>query len=86
MKIKVNQKRENRMSLRLKIKRHLAASLDKDFFQQTICKNHLDALRIFHYPHDEKVSKDIWGVGEHTDYGLLTILMATDKGLLVKSV
>ena len=34
-------------------------------------------MRIFHYPYDEK-SQDLWAVGEHTDYGLLTILMITD--------
>lgn len=42
-------------------------------------------FRIFHYPAQEQ-SKDQWGVGEHTDYGLLTILLQDDKGgLQVKS-
>jgi isopenicillin N synthase-like dioxygenase len=33
-------------------------------------------FRIFHYPPGE----DGWGVGEHTDYGLLTILRQDDTG------
>jgi isopenicillin N synthase-like dioxygenase len=34
-------------------------------------------FRIFHYPPGDTAS---WGVGEHTDYGLLTILMQDDSG------
>lgn len=34
-------------------------------------------FRIFHYPPGDTAS---WGVGEHTDYGLLTILMQDDTG------
>jgi isopenicillin N synthase-like dioxygenase len=33
-------------------------------------------FRIFHYP----ASDGAWGVGEHTDYGLLTILAQDDSG------
>ena len=40
-------------------------------------------FRIFNYPASEQ---DTWGVGEHTDYGLLTILKQDDAGgLEVKS-
>ena len=41
-------------------------------------------MRLFHYPRDDKQDPDIWSVGEHTDYGLLTILMVSDKGLQVR--
>jgi isopenicillin N synthase-like dioxygenase len=36
-------------------------------------------FRIFHYPAAPPHSGD-WGVGEHTDYGLLTLLAQDDKG------
>ena len=55
--------------------------LDRDYFGKTICKDHLGLLRIFHYPYYEHVEVGHWGVGEHTDYGLLTIIMINDKGL-----
>jgi isopenicillin N synthase-like dioxygenase len=34
-------------------------------------------FRIFHYPPGDESG---WGVGEHTDYGLLTILLQDDRG------
>ncbi|WP_426506859.1 isopenicillin N synthase family dioxygenase [Dactylosporangium sp. McL0621] len=36
-------------------------------------------FRIFHYPPSPPASTD-WGVGEHTDYGLLTLLLQDDNG------
>lgn len=41
-------------------------------------------MSMFHYPKDIKKNSDHWAVGEHTDYGLLIILMTSDKGLQVK--
>jgi isopenicillin N synthase-like dioxygenase len=44
----------------------------------------LTLFRIFNYPPPSDPS--FWGVGEHTDYGLLTILLQDDAGgLEVKS-
>ena len=43
-------------------------------------------MRIFHYPYDPDADPSLWAVGEHSDYGLLTILMISDKGLQAKSV
>ena len=41
-------------------------------------------FRIFNYP--PPADPALWGVGEHTDYGLLTILLQDDAGgLEVKS-
>ena len=38
-------------------------------------------FRIFHYPAlPDNASADEWGVGEHTDYGLLTLLAQDDLG------
>jgi isopenicillin N synthase-like dioxygenase len=36
-------------------------------------------FRIFHYP-PQPAGTDDWGVGEHTDYGLLTLLAQDDNG------
>jgi isopenicillin N synthase-like dioxygenase len=36
-------------------------------------------FRIFHYPPSPSDADD-WGVGEHTDYGLLTLLLQDDNG------
>jgi isopenicillin N synthase-like dioxygenase len=42
-------------------------------------------FRIFNYP-PPPAGSELWGVGEHTDYGLLTILLQDDAGgLEVKS-
>jgi isopenicillin N synthase-like dioxygenase len=54
-------------------------------FSNTTCKEHLGLLRIFHYPIDNNDKPELWAVGEHTDYGLLTLLMISDKGLQVKN-
>lgn len=59
--------------------------LEKNYFRNTICKDHLGVFRLFHYPIDDKEDPEIWAVGEHTDYGLITMLLTTDKGLQVKS-
>jgi isopenicillin N synthase-like dioxygenase len=37
-------------------------------------------LRVFHYPPQQNAPADHWGVGEHTDYGFLTILKQDDVG------
>jgi isopenicillin N synthase-like dioxygenase len=60
-------------------------SLDADYFHRTYTADPTILFRIFHYP-DSGDAKDRWGVGEHTDYGLLTLL-AQDQagGLEVKS-
>jgi len=62
----------------------LSLELPTDYFESTITKDPFILFRIFHYPAQEK-SED-WGVGEHTDYGLLTILKQDNNGgLQVKS-
>ena len=60
--------------------------MDRSFFKDTICKDHFGMSNLLHYPYDPKVDQDTWGVREHTDYGLIAILMIGDKGLEVKSV
>jgi isopenicillin N synthase-like dioxygenase len=53
--------------------------LDEQWFDRNLTKDPLVLFRIFHYPPlpngDER-----WGVGEHTDYGLITILYQDPSG------
>lgn len=64
----------------------LALGLDREWFRVHLTADPTVLFRIFHYPAapvgtDE--SNDGWGVGEHTDYGLLTILAQESAGLQV---
>src|SRR5262245_51610349 len=64
----------------------LALSLDlaESYFADRYTGEPLTLFRIFNYPPPPDPS--LWGVGEHTDYGLLTILLQDDAGgLEVKS-
>jgi isopenicillin N synthase-like dioxygenase len=62
----------------------LSLGLDADWFARTYTAEPTVLFRIFHYPAGGE--PDAWGVGEHTDYGLLTLL-AQDRfgGLQVKT-
>lgn len=65
----------------------LALGLEADYFKINYTADPTVLFRIFHYPApDEAVPPEAWGVGEHTDYGLLTLL-AQDRngGLQVKT-
>jgi isopenicillin N synthase-like dioxygenase len=63
----------------------LSLGLDADYFRRTYTARPTTLFRIFHYP-PSTPSDESWGVGEHTDYGLLTLL-AQDHlgGLQVKT-
>ncbi len=62
----------------------LSLGLDPQYFRRTYTAQPTLLFRIFHYPASE--ASEGWGVGEHTDYGLLTLL-AQDHvgGLQVKT-
>jgi isopenicillin N synthase-like dioxygenase len=65
----------------------LSLGLEPCYFAERYTGDPLTLFRIFNYPFDPNRtdSKD-WGVGEHTDYGVLTILWQDDSGgLEVKS-
>jgi isopenicillin N synthase-like dioxygenase len=63
----------------------LSLGLDAQYFRAHYTADPTILLRIFHYPPDSAASEQ-WGVGEHTDYGLLTLLAQDDcGGLQVKS-
>ena len=63
----------------------LSLGLVDTYFAQHYTTDPLTLFRIFHYPPGSP-SEDTWGVGEHTDYGLLTILKQDEVGgLQIKS-
>jgi isopenicillin N synthase-like dioxygenase len=63
----------------------VSLDLDADYFAAGYTANPTVLFRIFHYPPSPPDSDD-WGVGEHTDYGLLTLLAQdTNGGLQVRS-
>jgi isopenicillin N synthase-like dioxygenase len=67
----------------------LSLGLEARYFYERYTSDPLVLLRLFHYPVEPDpaaVARRPWGVGEHTDYGLLTILKQDQQGgLQVKS-
>ena len=65
----------------------LSLGLDEGDLRERYTRDPLILFRIFNYPHAHRAQdRDSWGVGEHTDYGLLTILRQDETGgLQVKS-
>lgn len=66
----------------------LSLGLDESYFCDRYTADPLILFRIFNYPCTSVPNngEQQWGVGEHTDYGLLTILKQDDSGgLQVKS-
>ena len=56
----------------------LSLDLEESYFADRITGKPLTLFRIFNYP--APLDPTLWGVGEHTDYGLLTILLQDDAG------
>lgn len=54
--------------------------LHPSHFRRRYMSDPLILFRIFHYPPEEPAAEPTWGVGEHTDYGVLTILKQDDAG------
>ena len=64
----------------------LSLDLDAEYFSRLYTRDPLILFRIFNYPALSQATTPLWSVGEHTDYGLLTILAQDDcGGLQVKS-
>jgi isopenicillin N synthase-like dioxygenase len=57
----------------------LSLGLDAGYFAAGYTADPTILFRIFHYPPSLPQAQD-WGVGEHTDYGLLTLLAQDDSG------
>ncbi len=55
----------------------LALGLAASYFAEHLTHRPTNLFRIFHYPAGDATR---WGVGEHTDYGLLTLLRQDDRG------
>ena len=59
----------------------IGLGLPADWFEHELTADPTVLFRIFHYPAlDDNASAAEWGVGEHTDYGLLTLLAQDDSG------
>ena len=58
----------------------LGLGLDRDWFRRHLTADPLVLFRIFHYPPAPGGDEARWGVGEHTDYGLLTLLAQDANG------
>jgi len=55
--------------------------LEGDWFETHLTSDPTVLFRIFRYPAlSDNATSDEWGVGEHTDYGLLTLLAQDDSG------
>lgn len=56
--------------------------LETDFFNKKFTDEPFAQLAMFHYPPHpgSEDGKEIWGVGRHTDYGMLTILLQDNVG------
>ena len=64
----------------------ISLGLQQEFFRDHLTADPILLFRIFHYPPLTDATSDLWSVGEHTDYGLLTILKQDQiGGLQVKS-
>lgn len=57
----------------------LSLDLPEDYFRSGYTADPTILFRIFHYP-PAQPDPDEWGVGEHTDYGLLTLLLQDSNG------
>jgi isopenicillin N synthase-like dioxygenase len=59
----------------------LGLGLDREWFSRDLTADPVILFRIFNYPPaTEAEHAAAWGVGEHTDYGLLTVLLQDDTG------
>lgn len=67
-----------RLSHRLMAGLALSLNLPESYFADHYTREPLALFRIFSYPPPRDPT--LWGVGEHTDYGLLTILLQDDAG------
>ncbi|HEY0107208.1 MAG TPA: 2-oxoglutarate and iron-dependent oxygenase domain-containing protein [Rhizomicrobium sp.] len=57
----------------------LSLDLDAGYFRRHYTTDPTVLFRIFQYPASDAADAR-WGVGEHTDYGLLTLLAQDDRG------
>jgi isopenicillin N synthase-like dioxygenase len=58
----------------------LSLGLAESYFAEHYTGDPLILFRIFNYPPQSVMPEATWGVGEHTDYGLLTVLKQDEAG------
>jgi isopenicillin N synthase-like dioxygenase len=58
----------------------LGLGLDESWFFDRYTGEPLTLFRIFNYPVPPESAGTLWGVGEHTDYGVLTMLAQDEAG------
>ena len=58
----------------------LSLGLEESYFAERYTADPLILFRIFNYPAASQGDESAWGVGEHTDYGVLTILRQDESG------
>lgn len=58
----------------------LSLGLRPEYFREGCTASPLVLFRLFNYPPPPATESKSWGVGEHTDYGLLTLLKQDDAG------
>lgn len=58
----------------------LALGLDAEYFSRDLTADPTVLFRVFRYPPVGTIEAARWGVAEHTDYGLLTLLGQDDTG------
>jgi isopenicillin N synthase-like dioxygenase len=58
----------------------LSLGLNESYFSERYTSDPLILFRIFNYPPEPVSKQRSWGVGEHTDYGLVTILKQDQTG------
>ena len=58
----------------------MSLGLDASYFDDRYTHDPLVLFRVFHYPPLGEQLDQLWSVGEHTDYGLLTILKQDSTG------
>lgn len=64
----------------------LSLGLPPDYFAKLYTHDPTILFRIFHYPAPDAAQAGNWGVGEHSDYGFLTLLAQdANGGLQVKT-
>ena len=61
----------------------VALGLERTWFSERLTADPVVLFRIFHYPPASTGAG--WGVGEHTDYGLVTLLGTDQPGLEVRT-
>lgn len=60
--------------------------LKRTFFSEQLCRDHHSSMILLHYPNiPEEDRAKVQPLGEHCDYGFVTMLIGTARGLQAKN-